>query len=362
MIEIKHLSRKYENVTPLKDINLVVNKGDVISIIGPSGTGKSTLLRCINLLETPSTGEILYEGKNILDKDYDICNYRKKIGMVFQSFNLFNHLTIIENIMKPQIDLLKRSRQEAYDKAAVLLKQVGLFEKKYSYPDELSGGQKQRVAIARTLAMDPELILFDEPTSALDPSLAIEVLEVIASIAKKGTSMMIVTHEMAFARDISTRVVYLDQGVVYEEGTSRDIFVHPKKVRTRQFIFHTQIWDQNISSKSYDHAAMSQSLFTFLHSHYQDQRKIGIVLQLLENAAKEILNDFKDNDKFNIHLTIEIGRSKNQISLSLVYKGPVKTDYKKLLQKYTMEGASVVKYTESGKKGNYRTAFKLTIK
>ncbi|MCQ2792014.1 MAG: amino acid ABC transporter ATP-binding protein [Bacilli bacterium] len=362
MIEIKHLSRKYENVTPLKDINLTINKGDVISIIGPSGTGKSTLLRCINLLERPSTGEILFEGKNILAEDYDICSYRKKIGMVFQSFNLFNHLTVIENVMKPQIDLLKRTRQEAYDKAAALLKQVGLFEKKFSYPDELSGGQKQRIAIARTLAMDPELILFDEPTSALDPSLAIEVLEVIASIAKKGTSMMIVTHEMAFARDVSTRVVYLDEGVVYEEGTSRDIFVHPKKLKTKQFIFHTQIWDQTISTKSYDHAAMSQSLFTFLHSHYQDEHKIGIVLQLLEKAAKEVFDDFKDNDKFSIHLTIEIGRSKNQISFSLVYVGPIKTDYKKLLKKYTMEGASIIKFTESGKQNNYRTTFKLLIK
>ena len=218
MISIQHLKKVYPNVTPFSDVNVKIEKGEVISIIGPSGTGKSTLLRCLNLLETPTSGEIIVDGEAITAKGADISAVRRKMGMVFQAFNLFSHLTVIENIMLGPVDLLKLSRQEAYDEGMHLLNTVGLAEKALSYPDELSGGQKQRVAIARALAMKPEIILFDEPTSALDPTMVSEVLSVIRSLAREGLTMMIVTHEMKFARDVSTRIFYMDEGGIYEDG------------------------------------------------------------------------------------------------------------------------------------------------
>ena len=223
MIELRHLRKEFEDVTPLEDVNVTIHSGDVISVIGPSGTGKSTLLRCINMLEPPTSGEIIVDGQVINDGKCDLNEIRKKMGMVFQSFNLFGHLTVIENIMNPQITLLDRTRQEAYDKAMYLLNTVGLSSKALNYPDDLSGGQQQRIAIARTLAMDPDIILFDEPTSALDPGMIGEVQSVIRMLAKSGITMMIVTHEMDFARKISNRVFFMDEGGIYEEGTPKEI-------------------------------------------------------------------------------------------------------------------------------------------
>ena len=202
MIQIEHLKKEYPNATPLKDVNVEIHDGDVISVIGPSGTGKSTLLRCINRLETPTDGHIWLDDVEITDPKCDLCKVRMRMGMVFQSFNLFGHLTVIENIMLSPMDLLGKSRQEAYDEGMRLLRTVGLAEKALNYPDELSGGQKQRIAIARTLAMDPEIILLDEPTSALDPTMVGEVQAVIRELAKTGKTLMIVTHEMNFARAI----------------------------------------------------------------------------------------------------------------------------------------------------------------
>ena len=224
MISIRHLCKEYPGVTPLQDVSVEIKKGEVISIIGPSGTGKSTLLRCINLLETPTKGEITVGGVVTTDKKCKVNLVRRKMGMVFQSFNLFAHKTIIENIMMGQVDLLLRSRQEAYDRGMELLRTIGLADKALAYPDELSGGQKQRAAIARTVAMEPEIILFDEPTSALDPTMVGEVLSVIRGLAGQGMTMMIVTHEMKFARDVSTRIFYMDQGGIYEDGTPEQIF------------------------------------------------------------------------------------------------------------------------------------------
>ena len=206
MIKIEHLRKEYPNVTPLKDVSVEINDGDVISVIGPSGTGKSTLLRCINLLEKPTSGHITIDGQEITDPKCNVPMLRRKMGMVFQGFNLFGHLTVIENIMLAPMDLLGKSKQEAYDTGMQLLRTVGLAEKALNYPDELSGGQKQRIAIARTLAMDPDVILLDEPTSALDPTMVGEVQAVIRDLAKTGKTMMIVTHEMGFARAISNRV------------------------------------------------------------------------------------------------------------------------------------------------------------
>ena len=237
MIEIKHLKKVFDDDTiPLRDINVTINNGDVISIIGPSGTGKSTLLRCINMLTEPTEGSIIVDGQDITEKGCNLNEIRKKMGMVFQSFNLFGHLTIIENVMNPQITLLGRSRQEAYDKAMYLLQQVGLASKVFSYPDELSGGQQQRIAIARTLAMDPDIILFDEPTSALDPSMIGEVQSVIKMLAKSGRTMMIVTHEMGFAREVADRVLFINDGVIQEENTPEEFFTHPKNQRLQEFL------------------------------------------------------------------------------------------------------------------------------
>ena len=208
MIKIEHLKKEYPQVTPLKDVSVEIRDGDVVAVIGPSGTGKSTLLRCINQLEKPTSGRVWLDGVEITDKKCDINQVRRKMGMVFQSFNLFGHLTVIENIMLSPMDLLGKTKQEAYDEGMRLLRLVGLAEKALNYPDELSGGQKQRVAIARTLAMDPEIILLDEPTSALDPTMVDEVQEVIRELSGSGKTMMIVTHEMNFARAISNRVFF----------------------------------------------------------------------------------------------------------------------------------------------------------
>ena len=252
MIELRHLKKSYANAEPLKDVSVTVNDGDVIAVIGPSGAGKSTLIRCINLLEKPTDGQILLDGEEITARGYDVRRARRKMGMVFQSFNLFGHLTVIENLMLAPVDLLGKSRQEAYDRAMELLSRVGLADKALNYPDELSGGQQQRVAIARTLAMDPGIILLDEPTSALDPTMAAEVQAVIRDLAKSGKTMMIVTHEMNFARAISNRVFYMDQGGIYEDGTPEQIFERPQKELTRRFIKKLRILELDIGSRNYD--------------------------------------------------------------------------------------------------------------
>ncbi len=236
MIRIEHLSKSYENATPLKDINAQINKGDVISIIGPSGTGKSTFLRCLNRLEKPTSGTVYFNDQDLGAADCDLTAVRRKMGMVFQTFNLYNHMSVIENITYAPMKALGLSRQEATERGMGLLRAVGLSDKADVMPASLSGGQKQRVAIARTLAMEPEVILFDEPTSALDPTMVGEVLAVIKRLAQDGMTMLIVTHEMRFARNVSNRVFYLDQGVIYEEGTPEQIFDHPQGELTRRFI------------------------------------------------------------------------------------------------------------------------------
>lgn len=236
MIELRHLRKEFEDITPLEDVNVTINSGDVISVIGPSGTGKSTLLRCINMLEPPTSGEIIVDGQVINDGKCDLNEIRKKMGMVFQSFNLFGHLTVIENIMNPQITLLGRSRQEAYDKAMYLLNTVGLSSKAFNYPEDLSGGQQQRIAICRALAMNPEVMLFDEPTSALDPEMVGEVLQVMTELAESGMTMVVVTHEMAFARQVASKVIFIDEGTIKEENTPEEFFAHPKNQRLQDFL------------------------------------------------------------------------------------------------------------------------------
>lgn len=235
IIEIKHLTKKFGDHEVLKDINFSVKKGDITSIIGASGSGKSTLLRCINLLENPSGGEILYNGNNVLETK-DIPNYRTKVGMVFQNFNLFENMNVLQNCMIGLQKVLKIDKSEAKERALFFLEKVGMLPYINAKPKQLSGGQKQRVAIARALAMKPEILLFDEPTSALDPQMVGEVLSVIKTLAKEGFTMIIVTHEMAFAKEISNHVVFMHQGIILEEGTSNDIFVNPKNNETKEFL------------------------------------------------------------------------------------------------------------------------------
>lgn len=235
IISIEDLSKSFGDHEVLRKIDISVDKGEVICIVGSSGSGKSTLLRCINRLEHQTSGRILYHGKEIKDVQREINRYRAKVGMVFQSFNLFSHLMVIENVMLAPVDLLGVSRQEAYEEGMRLLRTVGLGDKALSFPDELSGGQKQRVAIARTLAMKPEIVLFDEPTSALDPELTGEVLRVIRSLAEKHTTMIIVTHEMSFARDVSDRVIFMDEGFIVEQG-GPEVISNPQMERTRKFL------------------------------------------------------------------------------------------------------------------------------
>ena len=239
IIEVQHLSKTFGTHEVLKDIDFSVNKGEVACIIGSSGSGKSTLLRCINLLEKPTGGKIIYKGKNILDDKHDVRAYRTKLGMVFQQFNLFNNHDVLSNCMVGQIKVLKRSKEEAKEVAMKYLKVVGMEQFINAKPKQLSGGQKQRVAIARALSMEPDVMLFDEPTSALDPEMVGEVLKVMKELAESGLTMLIVTHEMGFAKEVSDRVVFMDKGVIAEEGSPEQIFNNPTQERTREFLKRT---------------------------------------------------------------------------------------------------------------------------
>ena len=236
ILQVNHLSKAFGKNPVLKDIDFTVNKGDVISIIGASGSGKSTLLRCINLLETPTSGEIFYHGRNVLERGTNPAEYRSHVGMVFQSFNLFNNMNVLENCVVGQVRVLKRDRETAKAHAMEYLERVGMAPYVKAKPRQISGGQKQRVAIARAMAMDPEVLLFDEPTSALDPEMVGDVLSVMRNLAKSGMTMLVVTHEMAFARDVSRRVVYMNDGVICEQGSPDELFGNPQRQETKDFL------------------------------------------------------------------------------------------------------------------------------
>ena len=236
ILQVKHLSKSFGSHQVLRDIDFTVKKGDVTSIIGASGSGKSTLLRCVNLLENPTSGEILYHGENVAARGFKAAAYRSHVGMVFQSFNLFNNMTVLENCIVGQVKVLGRRREEARAHAMQYLEKVGMTPYVNARPRQISGGQKQRVAIARALAMDPEVLLFDEPTSALDPEMVGEVLSVMRDLAQRGMTMIVVTHEMAFARDVSNHVVFMADGVIAEEGEPQQLFAAPKNPRTQEFL------------------------------------------------------------------------------------------------------------------------------
>jgi len=320
MITVENLSKSFGGLAVLQDINAQINKGEVISIIGPSGTGKSTFLRCLNLLEKPSSGHIVINGEDILKKGVNVPKLRQKMGMVFQSFNLYEHLTVMGNVTLGPTKLRGMSKKEAEEKAAELLKMVGLSEKANSYPDELSGGQKQRVAIARCLAMEPEIILFDEPTSALDPTMISEVLAVIRRLAKGGMTMAIVTHEMDFARDVSTRVFYMDDGVIYEEGSPKDIFENPQKEKTRAFIRQLRILKQEIASLDFDLYKLNAGIEAFCTKHTIDRKVVDNILLIVEEVLVNMLLPIKAEEQA-ITLALEYAEKRGEFQIVFDYPG-----------------------------------------
>ena len=263
MITIKNLKKSYGSLEVIKNITTTIEKGEVITIIGPSGTGKSTFLRALNMLDPPTSGTIEFEGKNLTGKKVNINDIRKKMGMVFQNFNLFSNMSVLDNLCVGQIKLLGIPKKEAEKTARELLQTVGLAEKADAYPDELSGGQKQRVAIARCLSMKPDIMLFDEPTSALDPTMVGEVTAVIRRLAREGMTMAIVTHEMEFARNVSTRIIYMDEGGIYEEGTPNVIFGTPKREKTKAFIRRFKSFRYDIVSEGFDFIGLTNELLNF---------------------------------------------------------------------------------------------------
>ena len=293
MISIRHLSKTFKapdgkSLQVLKDVNCEISKGEVISIIGPSGTGKSTFLRALNLLDPPTGGEILFEGEDILRKGYPVNRLRQRMGMVFQSFNLFDHLTILQNVTLAPIKLLGKSREDAEAEAVQLLRKVGMAEKADVYPSSLSGGQKQRVAIARALAMHPEVILFDEPTSALDPTMVGEVLSVIRQLAKEGMTMLIVTHEMKFARDVSTRIFFMYDGYIHEDGSPEQIFEHPVHSATKAFVNRIRKLVFEVDSGDFDFLQMPTAVSQFCIK-YNIAEKAGLASKLIQEVLEEHL-------------------------------------------------------------------------
>ncbi|MEI6172819.1 MAG: amino acid ABC transporter ATP-binding protein [Bacteroidota bacterium] len=293
MIRTEHLSKHFGPLVVLKDISTEIRKGEIISVIGPSGTGKSTFLRCLNLLETPTGGNIFIDDVSLLDKHTNVPKVRQRMGMVFQSFNLYAHLTVLENLTIGPIKLLGKKKSVAESRAIELLKLVGLAEKAGSFPDELSGGQKQRVAIARCMAMEPEILLFDEPTSALDPTMVSEVLAVIRRLSREGMTMIIVSHEMEFVRNISTRVFYMDEGLIYEEGPPEQIFDNPQKEKTKAFINRVRSLHLKITSSDYDLYAMQGEMAAFCEKHILSKRVTGYV-QLIAEEVLCLQHDFSD--------------------------------------------------------------------
>ena len=321
MIRIEHLTKKYELACPLKDISATINDGDVICVIGPSGTGKSTLLRMINLLEKPTSGRIFLNDEEITATNYKPEQARKRMSMVFQSFNLFNHLSVIENLVVPQVDLLSKTKDEAYQKAMEMLEKVGLTKQYLNYPSSLSGGQKQRVAIARALVMEPEIILFDEPTSALDPRMVKEVEDIIEKIAKEGRTMMIVTHDMKFAESVGNRIMYLDQGEIYEDDSPEVIFHHPKRSRTKEFIESLNVLKLSVHN-DFDYGALSSQLEDFIFNTKIETKLANRIRVVYDELFYELL--IKNIKKPHIRMLITYSSIKNSVSFDVRYNDQAK--------------------------------------
>ena len=322
MIRIEHLKKQYDNGTaPFSDICCEIRTGDVISVIGPSGTGKSTFLRCINMLDPPTEGRIFLDDEEITRPGYDLTALRRRVGMVFQSFHLFENMTAIENVMDPQRLLLRRSKKEAYDRGIELLKKVGMAEKALNYPSAMSGGQKQRVAIARALAMDPEVILFDEPTSALDPTMVGEVEAVIRSLAAEGRTMLIVTHEMRFAKEVSNRVFLMAEGGIYDDGTPQQIFDDPQKELTKRFIRRLKVLEFEITSGQFDFPDLISSLNLYGEKNCISRSAVSRAQLIVEELLMQTLLP-QLGDHFNAKITFEYNADDQHLTVDLLYDGP----------------------------------------
>jgi len=359
MIRVEHLRKEYPESTPIKDVNTVINKGEVISIIGPSGTGKSTFLRCLNMLETPTSGKIFVDGTEITDPKCKLHLVRRKMGMVFQNFNLFNHLNVMENIIYAPMKVLGIPRDEAENRARELLQTVSLPNKELAYPDELSGGQKQRIAIARTLAMEPDIIVFDEPTSALDPTMVGEVLAVIKELAQKGMTMLIVTHEMKFARDVSTRVFYMDQGEIYEEGTPDEIFDNPKRDRTRQFIKRFKILSTEVDKNAFDYLGFLTQMENFGRKNMMSQLTIRHLNTIFEEMVITTILPAIEEDVI-ISTFVEYSEETGKGSLIISYGGKIENpmNYIDTISKKILENAATdIEYKQDGEKNDIRIVF-----
>lgn len=320
MLKVEHLKKQYTVSCPLKDVNVTINDGDVISIIGPSGTGKSTFLRMINLLEKPTSGKIFLNDEEITAPDYKPEKARKRMSMVFQSFNLFNHLSVIENLVVPQVDLLNKTKEEAYETSMKMLEKVGLKRQYLNYPSSLSGGQKQRVAIARALVMDPEVLLFDEPTSALDPRMVKEVQDLIISLAKENRTMLIVTHDMKFAEQVSNRVFYIDQGVIYEDGTPDVIFHNPQRSRTKAFIQSLNVLKLSVH-EDFEYSTYSEKLEKFIFDTKIDLRLANKIRAIFDELFYELLVKYIENP--HIRMLLSYDANKRKVSFDVKFNGHI---------------------------------------
>lgn len=345
LLKIDHLKKAYGEVIPLRDVNLTVSPGEVISIIGPSGTGKSTLLRMINRLEKATAGRIYLRNEEITAPDCDISHVRQEIGMIFQSFNLFPHLTVAENIMVAPVALKKLPRQDAYDRAKELLAKVGLVDKVFSYPDELSGGQQQRVAIVRALAMEPQLLLLDEPTSALDPAMTAEVEAVIRRVATSGVTMMMVTHSMELAQRVSSRILYMDDGGIYEDGTPQEIFSRPQRERTRAFIGQLKVLELKIDSPDFEFYDCHAAIESFCRKNEISGSMMHALMLLFEETCIQILLPRLKSPK--IRWRAEYSEKSEQVMIHLEYNGApfdIRQSDNALSLKFVQGLASLVEY------------------
>lgn len=339
MIKIENIKKQYEISCPLKDINVTINDGDVVSIIGPSGTGKSTLLRMINLLEKPTSGKIFINNEEITSPNYKKEEARKKMSMVFQSYNLFNHLSVLENLVEPQLNLLHISKKEAVDKAMKALSKVNLSKQYLNYPASLSGGQKQRAAIARAIVMNPDVFLFDEPTSALDPYMVDEVQNIMKELADEGKTMIIVTHDMKLAENVSNRVLYLDQGIVYEDDKPEIIFHNPKHTRTKAFIESLNIFKYSIHD-DFNYEEISNKLEEYIKQLQLNNRTANLLRLLLDEVICILL--LENIKSKNIRLIIGYNKTNTSFLIDIKYDGKNQN-----FLEINNESANIIKYYAS---------------
>lgn len=320
MIQLENLSLKFGDHEVLRGLNATIRDGEVVGVIGPSGSGKSQLLRCMTMLQKPTGGRVLLDGTDLTAPDTDLCRQRKKIGMVFQNFNLFRHMTVVENVMSGQVDLQNISREEAYAESMTLIQGVGLADKAFFYPDKLSGGQQQRAAIARTLAMKPEIILLDEPTSALDPLVRGEVEAVIRMLAADGHTMVIVTHEMELVRQVCSRVLFVNEGTIYEEGTPEKIFDAPEKAETRRFVHALRVLEFDVQSKDFDFIGTQTTITEFAYRNGMSKMLVMRLQSIMEELFSMIIIQPKQQNR--MHVSFEYNSKEKLLDGVIRFSGP----------------------------------------